>query len=329
MECGPNSSWLTHTGLWYHNSPCRPAKVSHWVLHTGIGINTIHIHVYVHAPMCINPRTEFTYMYICVLPASVVSVSLEPSLDVYIHCFNSHTNYIAWFCGFHDDSILLCMVVSLFYCDVYIVCVHCTYSHHVFFTYRYKCMHVHTCTYIICTIVYTSVFSACIVHGILVLVMLCPISPSLHSTPSLPPSRSAAVTMTVEHNMTVAELSPLEPATTYQMTVAGVNRHGAGPPSPTETIMTIVPEGEIVLVWCMYISLCWLWCTYVYSVYICVVSFILNPHASTCTPTCKYIHYTHMYMYMYVSIITIHTLRCHRVVMSYSHLCTAGPVYLW
>jgi hypothetical protein len=53
---------------------------------------------------------------------------------------------------------------------------------------------------------------------------------------------SGPVTRTVEGNLTTTELTLLDPATTYQVTVVGVNRHGAGPASPDVTIMTIVPE---------------------------------------------------------------------------------------
>lgn len=58
---------------------------------------------------------------------------------------------------------------------------------------------------------------------------------------------SASFTVEVEYNMTATELSPLEPASTYLVTVAGLNSHGKGTASTHVTIMTFVPEGEAVM----------------------------------------------------------------------------------
>ena len=57
-------------------------------------------------------------------------------------------------------------------------------------------------------------------------------------------SHSTPVTIMVDHNMTVTELSLLEPGSTYQVAVAGMNQIGTGPASFYETVMTMVPEGE-------------------------------------------------------------------------------------
>ena len=44
--------------------------------------------------------------------------------------------------------------------------------------------------------------------------------------------------------MTGTELSALEPATVYQVSVSGVNSHGEGTASAPETVLTLVPEGS-------------------------------------------------------------------------------------
>ena len=56
-------------------------------------------------------------------------------------------------------------------------------------------------------------------------------------------THSSEFTVDVDGNVTGTELPDLKPATTYQVTVYGMNTHGQGMASEPETVMTLVPEG--------------------------------------------------------------------------------------